>query len=119
MNLRPETLLRSMRIFALTLLAFGLSFRALADDIPADQLPAPVLDTIKRELAAGTIRSAEVYDWGNTKIYRVDLDLKGVPDLELQIAENGKLVRSDSLRPEDEDGAGSGGSGGSGFSGGK
>ncbi len=91
-----------MRILALAFLAL-LPIRALPDDIPADQLPAPVLDTIKRTLAAGTIKSAEVYDWGNIKIYRVDLDLKGLPDLELQIAENGKLVRSDSLRSEDEE----------------
>jgi hypothetical protein len=92
-----------LRILSAVLLTYCLLARAFAGDVPIDQIPAPVLDTIKRESATGTVKSAEVYDWGNTKIYRVEVDVNGVPDLELQIAQDGKLVRSDSLRPEDEE----------------
>ncbi len=40
---------------------------------------------------------------GNTTIFKVEIDLNGVPDLELHIAENGKLIRVDRVRAQNDD----------------
>jgi hypothetical protein len=90
-----------MRIFVVCLLVLSFGRGVLADNVPIDQLPEPVLATIKRKNSTGTIKTAEVFDWGGTKIYRVEIDLNGSPDQELEIAQDGKLVRSDSLKPEE------------------
>ena len=49
------------------------------------------------------MRSADSYAWGNVTLFRVEIDVDGVPDLELQIAGNGKLIRIDRLRDEKDD----------------
>ena len=49
------------------------------------------------------MRSADSYSWGNVIIFRVEIDVDGVPYLELQIAGNGKLIRIDRLRVEKDD----------------
>jgi hypothetical protein len=54
----------------------------------------------KRE---GVVKSADSYAWGNTTIFKVEIDLNGVPDLELHIAENGKLIRVDRVRAQNDD----------------
>ncbi|MBV8483970.1 MAG: hypothetical protein JO077_14025 [Verrucomicrobia bacterium] len=49
------------------------------------------------------MRSADSYSWGNVIIFRVEIDVDGVPYLELQVAGNGKLIRIDRLRDEKDD----------------
>jgi hypothetical protein len=49
------------------------------------------------------VRSADSYSWGDVIIFRVEIDVDGVPDRELQIAGNGKLIRIDRLRDEKDD----------------
>ena len=49
------------------------------------------------------MRSADSYSWGDVIIFRVEIDVDGVPDPELQIAGNGKLIRIDRLRDEKDD----------------
>jgi hypothetical protein len=76
---------------------------AFADDVPLESLPQAVRETIDAEKGAGVVRSAESYGWGNITIFRVEIDIDGVPDLEMQIAGNGKLIRIDRLRDEKDD----------------
>jgi hypothetical protein len=40
---------------------------------------------------------------GAATIFKVEIDVSGVPTLELQIAGNGKLIRVDSLQVEKDD----------------
>jgi hypothetical protein len=77
-----------------------------AEDSPLDTLPQAVRETIEMEKGDGIVKSAESYEWGNATIFKIEIDLAGVPALELQIAANGKLIRVDDLRPakDDDDG---------------
>ena len=75
----------------------------LADDVPLDSLPLAVQETIDTEKGDGVVKSAETFTWGNALIFKVEVDMEGVPALELQIAGNGKLIRVDDLRVEKED----------------
>jgi hypothetical protein len=75
----------------------------LAQDTPLDSLPQAVRETIDMEKGDGVVKSAESYGWGNATIFKVEIDVDGVPALELQIAGNGKLIRVDHLRVEKED----------------
>jgi hypothetical protein len=87
-----------LSVLAMPLLLF-------AEDAPLDSLPQAVRETIEMEKGEGVVQSAESYEWGNVTIYKVEIDVEGVPTLELQIAGNGKLIRVDDLRVEkDEDG---------------
>jgi len=78
-------------------------FASFADDVPLESLPQAVRETIDMEKGDGVAKSADSYDWGNVTIFRVEIDLQGVPDLELQIAGNGKLIRVDRLQDEEVD----------------
>jgi hypothetical protein len=90
-----------MRLTAFVILAvFTGGSRLLADEVPLEQLPRVVLETVEMEKGDGTAKSADSYSWGSTTIYRIEIDLDGVPELELQVAENGKLIRIDRLQPE-------------------
>jgi hypothetical protein len=91
-----------MRLLIL-LFSVTIPFLSFADEVPLESLPQAVRETIDMEKGEGVPRSAESYGWGNIVIFRVEIDLEGVPDLELQIAENGKLIRVDRLRDEPED----------------
>ena len=74
-----------------------------ADEVPIDSLPHPVAETANQNKGSGTIQHAESYPWGKALIYKIEIDLDGKPDLELQIADNGKLIRVDQLgEPRDE-----------------
>ena len=87
--------------FTAPLVGFG-------QDAPLDSLPQAVRETIETERGDGVATKAEPYTWGTVTIYIVEIDLDKVPTLELQIAENGKLLRVDRLQPEkepDDDGA--------------
>jgi hypothetical protein len=80
-----------------------LAGRVQADEVPIGSLPQPVVETANENKGSGTIQRAESYSWGHATIYKVEIDLDGKPDLELQIADNGKLIRVDRLRePVDE-----------------
>lgn len=72
--------------------------RVQADEIPMASLPQPVIETANENKGSGKIQHAESYPWGSTTIYKVEIDLDGKPDLELQIADNGKLIRVDQLQ---------------------
>jgi hypothetical protein len=91
-----------MRLLIL-LFSAAIPLLALADDVPLESLPQAVRETIETEKGDGVVRSAESYGWGNVIIYRVEIDIGGVPDLELQIAGNGKLIRVDRLQDEKDD----------------
>jgi hypothetical protein len=85
------------------LLSVSVPFVSFADDVPLDSLPQAVRETIEMEKGDGVVKSADSYSWGNATIFRVEIDVEGVPDLELQIAGNGKLIRADRLRDEKVD----------------
>ena len=90
-----------MRLTAFIILGiFTAGSSLLADEVPLEKLPNVVLETIEMEKGDGVPKSAESYSWGNTTIFRVEIDLEGIPELELHIAENGKLIRIDRLQPE-------------------
>jgi hypothetical protein len=74
-----------------------------ADEVPIDSLPQAVVETANQNKGSGTIQHAESYAWGNASIYKIEIDLNGLPDLELQIADNGKLIRIDQLRETGEE----------------
>jgi len=76
---------------------------SFADDVPLESLPQAVRETIDTEKGDGVVRSADSYAWGSVTLFRVEIDVDGVPDLELQIAGNGKLIRIDRLRDEKDD----------------
>jgi hypothetical protein len=71
-----------------------------ADEVPIDQLPSIVLETVETQKGDGIAKSADSYKWADTTIYKIEIDLDGTPELELHVAENGKLIRIDQLRPE-------------------
>jgi hypothetical protein len=84
----------------------AMPFLVLAEDTPLESLPLAVRETIDMEKGDGVVKSAESFGWGNATIFKVEIDVSGVPTLELQIAANGKLIRVDSLQVEkDEDDA--------------
>ena len=91
-----------MRLLIL-LFSTALPLLSFADDVPLESLPQAVRETIDTEKGDGVVRSADSYGWGNVTIFRVEIDVDGVPDLELQIAGNGKLIRIDRLRDEKDD----------------
>jgi hypothetical protein len=74
-----------------------------ADDTPLDSLPQAVRETIDIEKGEGVVKSAESYTWGDSTIFKIEIDVEGVPTLELQIAANGKLIRTDNLQVEKDD----------------
>ncbi len=91
--------MRSIVFFFLAALPL-LSF---ADDVPLDSLPQAVRETIEMEKGDGVVKSAESFGWGDALIFKVEIDVDGLPALELQIAGNGKLIRVDNLQEEKND----------------
>jgi hypothetical protein len=77
-----------LRLVAFLFLA-AMPVLALADDVLPDALSRVVQETIDMEKGEGVVKSADSYAWGNTTIFKMEIDLNGVPDLELHIAENG------------------------------
>jgi hypothetical protein len=92
-----------MRSIIFFLFVIAMPFLVLAEDSPLDSLPQAVRETIDMEKGDGVVKSAESYGWGDVTIFKVEIDMDGVPALELQIAGNGKLIRVDDLRVEKED----------------
>lgn len=92
-----------MRSIIFFLFVIAVPFLVLAEDSPLDSLPQAVRETIDMEKGDGVVKSAESYGWGDVTIFKVEIDMDGVPALELQIAGNGKLIRVDDLRVEKED----------------
>jgi hypothetical protein len=74
-----------------------------ADDATLESLPQAVRETIDMEKGEGVVKSAESYAWGDSTIFKIEIDVEGVPALELQIAANGKLIRVDNLQVEKDD----------------
>jgi hypothetical protein len=91
-----------MRLIVL-LFVIAMPLFLLAEDVPLDSLPLAVQETIDTEKGDGVVKSAESFGWGNVVIFKVEIDVEGVPALELQIAGNGKLIRVDDLRVEKDD----------------
>jgi hypothetical protein len=98
-----KTSILQMRSIIFFLFVIAMPFLVLAEDSPLDSLPQAVRETIDMEKGDGVVKSAESYDWGDVTIFKVEIDMDGVPALELQIAGNGKLIRVDDLRVEKED----------------
>lgn len=79
-------------------------FFAHGQDVASHSLPQAVQETVDAEKGDGVVKTSESYSWGDITIYRIEIDVDNVPTLELHVAENGKLLRSDRLQPEkDED----------------
>jgi hypothetical protein len=78
-------------------------FLLFAEDAPVESLPLAVRETIDMEKGDGVVKSAESFSWGDATIFKVEIEVGGVPTLELQIAGNGKLIRVDSLQVEKDD----------------
>jgi hypothetical protein len=85
------------------LFLLAMPFLLFAEDAPVDSLPLAVRETIDMEKGDGVVKSAESFGWGDATIFKVEIDVGGVPALELQIAGNGKLIRVDSLQVEKDD----------------
>jgi hypothetical protein len=81
----------------------AMPFLLFAEDTPVESLPLAVRETIDMEKGDGVVKSAESFGWGAATIFKVEIDVSGVPTLELQIAGNGKLIRVDSLQVEKDD----------------
>jgi hypothetical protein len=81
----------------------AMPFVLFAEDAPVESLPLAVRETIDMEKGDGVVKSAESFGWGDATIFKVEIDVGGVPSLELQIAGNGKLIRVDSLQVEKDD----------------
>jgi hypothetical protein len=81
----------------------AMPFLLFAQDAPVESLPLAVRETIDMEKGDGVVKSAESFGWGNATIFKVEIEVGGVPTLELQIAGNGKLIRVDSLQVEKDD----------------
>ena len=88
-------------LFTAPLLAFG-------QDSPLDSLPQAVRETVDMEKGDGVATKAETFSWGAVTIYNIEIDFDHVPTLQLQIADNGKLIRVDRLQPEKEEDDGDG-----------
>jgi len=91
-----------MRVLAFFIFGVLTGGSLLADEVPIEQLPRAVLETVQMEKGDGVAKSADSYTWASTTIYKVEIDLNGVPELEMHVAENGKLIRIDRLQPEKE-----------------
>ncbi len=76
---------------------------AFAQDSSLDSLPQAVRETVESEKGDGIPTKAETFTWGSVTIYSVEIDFDKIPTLELQIADNGKLIRVDRLQPEKEE----------------
>jgi hypothetical protein len=98
-------LLLRMRWLAFVFLV-ATPFFGHAQDLALHSLPQAVQETVDAEKGDGVVKTSESYSWGDITIYRIEIDVDDVPTLELHVAENGKLLRSDRLQPEkDEDDA--------------
>ena len=86
--------MRTCLLFVLMTAVISFSF---ADELNIDSLPIAVANTLKAEAGNGIVRSIETFPWGDATIYKIAVDQSGKPYLELQIADNGRLVRVDQL----------------------
>ena len=87
----------------LFLFFLAMPFVLFAQEAPVESLPLAVRETIDMEKGDGVVKSAESFGWGNATIFKVEIEVGGIPTLELQIAGNGKLIRVDSLQVEKDD----------------
>jgi hypothetical protein len=92
-----------MRSIVVFLFVLTMPLLLFADDTTLDSLPQAVRETIDSEKGEGVVKSAESYTWGDSTIFKIEIDVEGVPSLELQIAANGKLIRVDNLQVEKDD----------------
>ena len=95
---------REMRLLCL-LIGFTLTTASIAraQAQSLDSLPFAVHQTIDQEKGSGIPKLVDTYRWGETTIYRIEIDIDGVPDTELHIADSGKLIRIDRLREPREE----------------
>ena len=89
-----------MRLAPFLIIAVFAAGSLFADEVPIDQLPRVVLETVEMEKGDGIAKSADSYTWANTTIYKIEIDVDGAPELELHVAENGKLIRVDRLQAD-------------------
>jgi hypothetical protein len=91
-----------MRLAPFVIIGVFATGSLFAEEVPIDQLPHAVLETVDMEKGNGIAKSADSYAWGNTTIYKIEIDVDGAPELELHVAENGKLIRIDRLQADTE-----------------
>jgi len=93
-----------MRLLCLLIgLALATAPIARAQAQSLDSLPFAVHQTIDQEIGSGIPKLVDTYHWGETTIYCIEIDIEGVPDTELHIADSGKLIRIDRLREPSEE----------------
>ena len=89
---------------SLILLSLATTPAVHAADQSLDSLPYAVHQTIDQEKGSGIAKLLETYRWGEVTVYCIEIDIDGVPDTELHIADTGKLIRIDRLREANDDG---------------
>jgi hypothetical protein len=86
-----------MRWTLLCVVAAFLSAPLFADPVTLDSLPAPVKNSLKSYLQnpQESVANIQTYDWGPAVIYKISINLDGKPYLEVDIADTGKVLRTD------------------------
>ena len=72
------------------------------EKVTLDQCPAPVQETIKKESAGGTIKEIEKETQGGVTIYEAEY-VKDGKTIEIEVAPDGKLLKSKVEDGRDED----------------
>lgn len=72
------------------------------EKVTLDQCPAPVQETIKKESAGGTIKEIEKETEGGVTIYEAEF-VKDGKTIEIEVAADGKLLKSKVEDGKDED----------------
>jgi hypothetical protein len=98
----------AMRCSVLLALLTMITLVANGDQVTVESLPTAVANTLKAEAGNGTVRNIETFLWGDSTIYKIEVEQDGERYLELEIADTGRLVRVDRLasetsEPDEED----------------
>ncbi|MBV9673926.1 MAG: hypothetical protein JO076_14025 [Verrucomicrobia bacterium] len=88
-------------LIALIILCVAKTIPCVAQE---DSLPAPVREAVDRLRGTGIAKPVGQFQWGDATIYQIEIDKDGVPALDLEIAQNGKVIRVDQLQETPEDG---------------
>lgn len=88
-------------LIALAILCVSQAIPCVAQE---DSLPLPVREAVDRLRGTGIAKSIGQFQWGDATIYHIEIDKDGVPNLDLEIAENGKIIRVDQLQETPDEG---------------
>lgn len=62
----------------------------IREEVPVSQTPAAVLDAVRS--LGGVIDEVEKEDTGKSTVYRVEIDRDGQPDLDVEVAPDGRIL---------------------------